>query len=259
MDKVARRREPHAEVVHRRVVVNPTQARHLLASVRRTYPSLEAFFACLYYAGLRPAEARHLRRTDLRLPSSGWGELTLAGSTQSSGSAWTDSGAADEDRSLKHRPRKEARQVPAHPELVAILQHHLASFECSPDGRLFVSRTGIMGRPLPRPFSKPLPMGTGLQAVEPGPQRSPQSPLRWPSAPTTCATPASRRGSTPACRRLRWPRGRATASTSCSGSTPSASSDRRNSRASGSTARSPMARTDSVGAQTIPRICHRHL
>ncbi|MGW5237506.1 tyrosine-type recombinase/integrase [Monashia sp. NPDC004114] len=144
--------------------MNPTQARQLLSSVRRRNPSLEAFFGCLYYAGLRPAEVRHMRRSNLHLPASGWGELTLEGSTQSSASAWTDTGAGDEDRSLKHRPRKEARQVPAHPELVAILQRHLASFECSPDGRLFVSRTGIMGRPLPRPFSKPLPMGTVYRA-----------------------------------------------------------------------------------------------
>lgn len=43
---------------------------------------------------------------------------------------------------------------------MATLRRHIDQFESSPDGRLFVSRFGIMGRPLPRPFSKPLPMGT---------------------------------------------------------------------------------------------------
>ena len=40
-----------AQAVDRRVVVNHAQARTLLSAVRSTYPSLEAYFACLYYAG----------------------------------------------------------------------------------------------------------------------------------------------------------------------------------------------------------------
>ena len=43
-----------AQAVDRRVVVNHAQARTLLSAVRSAYPSLEAYFACLYYAGLRP-------------------------------------------------------------------------------------------------------------------------------------------------------------------------------------------------------------
>lgn len=160
MNKVRQPRRNRAEEVDRRVVVNPTQARALIEEVGRIHPSLEAFVACLYFAGLRPAEARHLRVKDLRVPAQGWGQLTLAGSTQAAGQAWTDAGTADEDRALKHRAAKEVRQVPAHPDLVEILQRHIEAFESSPDGRLFVSRFGIAGRPLPRPFSKPLPMGT---------------------------------------------------------------------------------------------------
>ena len=125
MESVKVRREVHANLVDRRVVVNPTQARALLVAVRSLYPSLEAFFACLYYAALRPAEARHLRRDDLRLPETGWGELTLRGSTQSAGAAWTDDGRANEDRSLKHRAAHHVRQVPAHPDLVDTLRRHL--------------------------------------------------------------------------------------------------------------------------------------
>jgi integrase len=163
MARIKIKRTANQEVVDRRVVVNPEQARALLRAVRDIYPSLEAFFACLYYAGLRPAEARHLRKTDLTLPATGWGELTLRGSTQAGGSAWTDTGSADEDRSLKHRVSTQVRLAPAHPELVAILRRHLDTFACSPDGRLFVVRAGIGGRPLPSPFSKPLPMGTAYR------------------------------------------------------------------------------------------------
>ncbi len=164
MEKLRTRRTHQTEEVDRRVVVNPHQARSLLDAVRSHYPSLEAFFACMYFAGLRPAEVRHLRARDLTLPESGWGEMVLTGSTQAAGSAWTDTGSANEDRSLKHRGDKDVRHVPVHPELVAILRRHLLAFESSPDGRLFVSRVGIGGRPLPRPFSKPLPMSTVYRA-----------------------------------------------------------------------------------------------
>ncbi len=156
-------RRNYAQAVDSRVVVNPEQARALLDAVGEIYPSLKAFFACLYYAGLRPSEARHLRSTDLVLPMAGWGKLTLTGSTQAAGGAWTDAGTTNEDRGLKHRAATEARVVPAHPDLVAILRWHLDSFESSPDNRLFVARFGIGGRPLPRPFSKPLAMSTAYR------------------------------------------------------------------------------------------------
>jgi hypothetical protein len=42
-----------ADEVDRRAVVNPEQARALLAEVGRTVPELEAFFGCMYYAALR--------------------------------------------------------------------------------------------------------------------------------------------------------------------------------------------------------------
>ena len=60
-------------------MVSPAQARSLLAAVRG--PSdrgahLEAFYACLYYAALRPSEAVMLRDSDLHLPTKGWGRIT---------------------------------------------------------------------------------------------------------------------------------------------------------------------------------------
>ena len=157
------RRPIVAEAVDRRVVVNHAQARSLLYAVRAAYPSLEAYFACLYYAALRPAEARHLRVNDCVLPETGWGELVLLGSTPDSNGVWTDSGEANEDRQLKHRGVSDTRPVPASPELVEILRHHIATFPTSPDGRLFVTRIGRAGVPLPLPFTRPLRMGTAYR------------------------------------------------------------------------------------------------
>jgi integrase len=83
MDKITWKAPIHADVVDRRVVVNPTQAQALLTAVADICPSLEAFFACMYYAGLRPSELRHLREADLDLPadSGSSGSLHLTGST----------------------------------------------------------------------------------------------------------------------------------------------------------------------------------
>jgi integrase len=201
MARIKVRRSANQDVVDRRVVVNPEQARALLAAVRDAYPSLEALFACLYYAGLRPAEARRLRKTDLALPRNGWGELTLSGSIQAGGSAWTDSGTTDEDRSLKHRITNQVRLVPAHPELVATIRRHLDLFACSPNDRLFVVRAGIGGRPLPPPFSKPMPMGTVYrvwkiareQALTPGAGRLAPCPAPIRPSARLCLDLAQRR------------------------------------------------------------------
>ncbi|MDT9594864.1 tyrosine-type recombinase/integrase [Nocardioides zeae] len=145
-------------VVSRQAVVNPRQARVLLDAVRHNDPAHHAFFAVLYYAGLRPAEARALTVSDCTLPTSGWGKADLRGSRQSSGAAWTDDGAAEEQRSLKHRADSEVRTVPLHPDLVAILRAHLAKFETGVDGLLFVTRTGKAGRPLPPPYANAVSM-----------------------------------------------------------------------------------------------------
>ncbi|CUR58488.1 Phage integrase family protein (fragment) [metagenome] len=145
--------------IDRRVVVNPRQARAQLAAVRERDPALEGFFACLYYAGLRPAEARNLRLDDCNLPAQGWGSLVLTGSHQYSGSAWTDSGRPDEERELKHRTTRDIRRVPIHPELVETLNRHCEQFPLGVSGRLFVTRTRRAGLPLAPPFQNPVSMG----------------------------------------------------------------------------------------------------
>jgi integrase len=127
--------------VDRRSVVSPEQALSLLSVVADRHPRLLAFFACLYYAALRPAEALHLRIEDCELPEEGWGMLRLSGSTQHVGEGWgDDSTAVREDRELKHRAKKAVRPVPAAPPLVRALRWHIAEYGHAPDGRLFVTQ-----------------------------------------------------------------------------------------------------------------------
>jgi integrase len=128
------------EAIDKRVVVNPGQARALLKGVGQQEPSgarLVAFFGSIYYSALRPAEAASLRRSNLLLPSSGWGELLIEFSTPTAGSAWTDSGVRREERQLKHRARGETRSVPCPPELTALFHEHLERFGTNDDGLLF--------------------------------------------------------------------------------------------------------------------------
>jgi hypothetical protein len=80
---------------------------------------LTAYFAVMYYAGLRPEEAAMLRKQDLQLPENGWGELLLSETAPVAGAAWTDSGERRDRRQLKQRGRGEVRHVPSPPPLVA--------------------------------------------------------------------------------------------------------------------------------------------
>jgi integrase len=141
-----------SEVVDRRVVVNPRQARELLTAVtyvgqQRRGPyargqRLMAFYACMYYAALRPAEVVGLRRQDCHLPRTGWGRLTLEKSRPEVNRRWTDSDSAHDERGLKHRAAGETRRVPIPTELAAILRAHIDTFGIAPDGRIFSSDRG---------------------------------------------------------------------------------------------------------------------
>jgi integrase len=151
--------------VDRRSVVNPHQARALLDAVQAQRPSgprLVAFFAVMYYAGLRPEEAINLSSDNVILPprtwdaecqrwqgtpeDEDWGELHLRTATPDAGSEWTDDGSPRERRQLKHRAEGDTRIVPTQPELTRLLREHLASFEPGADGRLFA---GVRGGELP--------------------------------------------------------------------------------------------------------------
>ncbi len=134
-----------AQTVDRRVVVSPAQARNLLAAVRGLSDRgahLEAFYACLYYAALRPSEAVMLRETDLYLPAKGWGRIVLAASASRAGQAWTDHGTSRQERGLKHRADNETRTIPIPPELVRLLRAHIKRYGTTPDGRIFQTSPG---------------------------------------------------------------------------------------------------------------------
>ena len=128
-----------------RSAATPAEVEAILGEVTRIRPELTAFFGCLYYAALRPAEAVALRVTSCALPSSGWGQLTLTGSLPRSARAWTCNGTPREPRSLKHRPEGAVRTVPVPPQLAGLLRWHLRAFGCADDGRLF---RGARGGPL---------------------------------------------------------------------------------------------------------------
>jgi integrase len=128
------------EAIDRRRVPNPVQARTLLAAVRdqaRSGPRLVAFFACLYFAGLRPEEAVALTRANLAIPQAGWGHLHLEWAEPHAGRDWTDSGKNRDRRQLKQRARGEVRTVPSPPELTALLHEHIGEFGTGLDGRIF--------------------------------------------------------------------------------------------------------------------------
>jgi hypothetical protein len=175
-----------AESVDRPVVVSPAQARKLLAAVRGLSDRgahLEAFYACLYYAALRPSEAAMVRDSDLYLPTKGWGRIVLAASASRAGRSWTDHGTAQQERGLKHRAAHETRTIPSRPN---------SSNCCAPTSRSTAPpRTGGSSRPPEAASSRTRP--TALSGPRPG--RTPSPPrsagYRSGGAPTTCGTPPS--------------------------------------------------------------------
>ncbi|MFI6981516.1 tyrosine-type recombinase/integrase [Embleya sp. NPDC050154] len=154
MDRVKWSPPKIVKEVDRRVVINPKQARELLTALtyvgtfgRARGRRLVALFGCMYYGGLRPAEAIGLRTVDCSLPPAGWGTLTLRRTRPTAGKRWTDSGDVHDDRGLKNRSQEDAetREVPIPPVLVALLRWHLVRFPAK-DGRVFGNeRGGVLG------------------------------------------------------------------------------------------------------------------
>lgn len=104
-----------------------------------------AFFACMFYGLMRPAEVAQLTKAGCYLPEKGWGMLTFGDSSPAPGREWTNTGDVHEERGLKGRSRKSVRKVPVPPELVRLLREHIERFGTAADGRLFRSE---QGRPL---------------------------------------------------------------------------------------------------------------
>lgn len=150
---IKRKKVAHAGAVDRRVVANPAQVRELLTALtyvgswkRARGRRLVAFFATLYYGGMRPAEAVGLRESDCDLPETGWGLLTLAETRPSSRKKYTDNHELHDTRGLKQRDPNDVREVPIPPHLVRILRDHISEFGTGPDGRMFTNeRGGVLG------------------------------------------------------------------------------------------------------------------
>ena len=134
-----------ADEVDPECVPNPAQVARLLAAVKALPgrgPHLYAFFGCMYYAAMRPAEVIHLQKSQCRLPATGWGLLNLRGGVVMAGKEWTDDGAVHEVHSLKRRATKATRPVPIPPVLVRMLREHIERFGVAPDGRVFRNAAG---------------------------------------------------------------------------------------------------------------------
>lgn len=134
-----------AEAVDKRSLLNPGQVARLLAWIAerpRTGHRLHAFFATLYYAGLRPEEAIALRVSATTLPAEGWGELLVHTAEPEVGRHWTDDGRVHETRDLKGRAEGDTRPVPAHPALVAVLRDLIKQDGLQPGDLLFPGEKG---------------------------------------------------------------------------------------------------------------------
>lgn len=153
LQRTRQKRVGSNDTVDRRILVNAVQARQLLTAVsyvgswdRCRGRRLVAFYAVLYHAGLRTAEAVGLRLSDCYLPESGWGTLTLRETRPVSGKQWTDSGERHDRRGLKARAASTDRPVPIPPVLVTILKAHLQEFGAAKEGRVFGNeRGGVVG------------------------------------------------------------------------------------------------------------------
>ncbi|MGW5680334.1 tyrosine-type recombinase/integrase [Nonomuraea sp. NPDC003754] len=144
--------QPQADIaVDPRVVGNPHQIQQALVACsyagRRQGPRFVAFFACMYFAMMRPAEVIRLCESNCTLPETGWGKLLLEASRPEVGKDYTDNGDLHDDRGLNGRSRKTVRLIPIPPELVELLRQHIARYGVAPDGRLFRSESG---KPIPK-------------------------------------------------------------------------------------------------------------
>lgn len=152
------------QAIDKRTVVNHEQARKLLEAVRQQEPSgprLAAFFAVMYYAAARPAEAVNLRCDDIVLPDlvrnpetgqwqeqpDAWGELLLSESAPETGARWSATGKRRDRRQLKHRGKGDTRPVPCPPPLVKMLREHMRQYPPLRSGRVFY---GVRGGELSR-------------------------------------------------------------------------------------------------------------
>lgn len=153
---VSRKAEQSEEPVDPEVVPNGEQIERLLTAVGELSglgERLEAFFAIMADAGLRPEEVIALRKNDLNLPEGDtgteFGEFRLRrAESYGKSKRYTDDREQRRDRrKLKHRSEKTVRSVPIHPRLVVRIRKHLKKFGYGPDNRLFIGPKGAVPSP----------------------------------------------------------------------------------------------------------------
>ncbi|KPI04494.1 integrase family protein [Actinobacteria bacterium OK074] len=140
---------PHAaSAIDRRRLLNAQQAAQLLDWIRdrpRGGRRLHAFFATLYFTGVRPEEAVALRVSDIVVPGSvrsQWAEIVVHAAEPEIGRTWTDSGTRHDQRHLKGRAEGETRIVPCPPVLFRILRARIRDAGLLPGDRLFPGEHG---------------------------------------------------------------------------------------------------------------------
>ncbi|WP_405195005.1 tyrosine-type recombinase/integrase [Streptomyces anulatus] len=137
-----------AGAIDRRRLLNERQAAQLLGWIRgrpRSGRRLQAFFATLYFTGLRPEEAVALRVSDLVLPASGvgqWADIVVHTAEPEIGRTWTDSGTRHDQRRLKARAEGETRIVPCPPTLSTLLRARIQEASLRPGDRLVPGERG---------------------------------------------------------------------------------------------------------------------
>jgi integrase len=156
---VTMRREKSDDTIDPAVVPNSEQITRLLkAAVEHgdLGKRLEAFFATMAYAGLRPEEAIALHRENAYLPpevgedhpdfGKQFGEFRLKRADTHAPTRFNDDRTKRRSRRrLKHRAEKAIRIVPIEPRLLKILRRHIADFGYGPGERLFVGpRHGVL-------------------------------------------------------------------------------------------------------------------
>jgi hypothetical protein len=180
---------PDASVaeVNPRVVASPEQVRELLIAVSYIGPRrggrLVAFFACMYFAMLRPSETAAMCADDCMLPPTGWGRLELHQTSPAPGRQWTDTGDGHEHRGLKNRPAGPSESSPSRPNSSCFCATTSRVTGWLPMGACSAAKPGECS--IPRPIS-----GSGIR-----PACSGSRPLAArqcsPAAPTICGTAVS--------------------------------------------------------------------
>jgi integrase len=177
----------------------PAEVQAILAEVTQIRPELTAFFGCLYYAALRPAEAVALRADSCILPSRGWGQLILTGLFRGRRVPGLATARHANRAASNTRPEGAIRTVPITPQLAGLLAR-----TCRPSGAPKMG--GCSGVPAAARSAKASTAGSGTRPAPQPSRRTGQAPRRC-AAPSTCAMPRCRCGWPPApARRDRCPR-----------------------------------------------------